>query len=67
MGYGELTPPTGKCEMEIEFIAPNGSQMTGLVLWTGFYDIDKPESYEVRVEQFPHVRFWVPIGNATIK
>jgi hypothetical protein len=57
----------GESQMQIKFTAPNGSQMTGLVLWTGFYDVDKPESHEVCVEQFPHVRFWVPVETATIE
>lgn len=53
--------------MQIKFTAPNGSEMTGVVLWTGFYEVNKPESHEVRVEQFPHVRFWVPVDAATIQ
>jgi hypothetical protein len=57
----------GESKMQIKFTAPNGSQMVGVVLWTGFYDVDKPESHEVRVEQFSHVRFWVPVEGATIE
>lgn len=38
----------------------NGKTFTGTVLSRGFYNVDKPESFEVQISEFSVV--WVPVA-----
>lgn len=41
-----------------------GKTFTGTVLSRGFYNVDKPESFEIQVRE--HVVIWVPVAECKV-